>query len=214
MKQATSGNVDEVVEIGKGHPRRQPGGNDPLQRQAGLKSKKPLVKRNQSLVAVRGNHQQRRVTPEGVVHQQNDEKWKPVADDFPKRADKIPRPFTPGGRTVLSRHKVMDQFLGEQQRYRRDDDEDVGGAEVSAFQAVEDDSEEEVEKEKSEGDQILQPHVEREARATGHRALSAPRTSAARAEGMEISPSHRARPAPAADRRQDNRRAPEPSTAA
>ena len=104
----------------------------------------------------------------------------------------------------------MDQFLGEQQRYRRDDDEDVGRAEVAAFQAAENDAEEEVEKKKNEGDQVLQPHVEREARATGHRALSAPRISAARAEGMEISPSHRALPAPAADRRQDNRRAPDP----
>ena len=42
----------------------------------------------------------------------------------------------------------MDQFLGEQKRYRRDDDEDVGRAEVPAFQAVENDAEEEVEREK------------------------------------------------------------------
>ena len=87
-----------MEEIGKGHPRRHPGGNDPLQHQAGLKSKKPLVKRNQSLVAVRGDHQQGGVTPEGVVHQQNDEKRKPITDDFPKRPDKIPRPLTPGRR--------------------------------------------------------------------------------------------------------------------
>jgi hypothetical protein len=58
----------------------------------------------------------------------------------------------------------MDQFLGEQQRYRRDDDEDVGRTEVLALQAAEDDSEEEVKKEKNEGDPILQPHVKREAR--------------------------------------------------
>ena len=128
-------------------------------------------------------NQQGRVTPEGVIHQQDDQKRKPIADDLPKRPDKIPGSLAPGRGAELSRQKVMDQFLGEQQRHRRDDDEDVGGAEVLASQSAEDDPEQEVEKKKDEGDQVLQPHAEREARATGHRALSAPRISAARAAG-------------------------------
>ena len=87
-------NVDEVVEIGKRHPRRQRRGNNALQHHAELESEKPLIDRDQSLVAIRGDHQQSRITPEHVVHQQDDQEREPIADDFPKRADKIEWAFT------------------------------------------------------------------------------------------------------------------------
>ena len=82
--------IDQMGRIGKGHPRLSAQGEMiRCNTMLAWNPKSRWSRRYQSLVAVRGGHQQGRVTPERVVHQQNDKKWKPVADDFPKKADKI-----------------------------------------------------------------------------------------------------------------------------